>query len=62
MLGLILFTIFSSDWEEYPEYTLSISAGSTVVGKVAETNGKASIQKDLKNLKKKDRQKYVTGL
>lgn len=52
-MGLILFNTFSSDWEENTEYTLSISAGNNIVGKVAETNGRASIQRDLNNLKKR---------
>ncbi|KAK4832913.1 hypothetical protein QYF61_026556 [Mycteria americana] len=52
MSGLILFNTFSSDREENREYILSISAGNTIVGKVAETNGRASIQGDLNNLKK----------
>ena len=51
-MGLILFNTFSGDQEENTDYTLSISAGNTIVGKVAETNGRASIQRDLNNLKK----------
>lgn len=51
-MGLTLFNTFSSDGEEGTECPFSISAGDTIVGKLAEANARAPSRKTSKSSRK----------